>query len=119
MDINTRAEGILNELKIKELKHTTETEIKFLRASDILEAVSILFTCMCTILAFTSGYYTYTEISLTAGLLGVIASTMLIYSRYAYKEAQERERRIEKILDSIKKNNFEFLLRNSPSESIV
>jgi hypothetical protein len=121
-EIYTQAQQIINEVKLNELRHNLRTQINWLRVSDILESLSIVFTGTCTILSFATGYFDNIILSLCAGFCGVLASTMLIYSKYSYKESQEREKRLTKILNTIKNNsdNFEYIATRSDTiESTV
>lgn len=103
----------------RELDHNIVVRPRFIRMSDSLELMSILFSGFATILMFVSTNYDYGEILLTAGIVNVLSGTCMIYSRYAYKEAVEREKRINSIITSLGYKKISVLSDNSSNTSIV
>lgn len=101
LQLNDLREYVENEVicpeVTREISQLIKTRDKWKIVCNVTEISGHICTAIATVLAFSSGVYSYEVLSYLAGCINIISLVLLRFSSYAEKESRNRNERLNAI----------------------
>jgi len=91
----------VEDLYVKEIRDSIRGRVIWKKVGDACEALSMTFSGVASITAFSTGFYDIQGLAFAAGCCSTIALALLTYAGYAHKESKERTTRLNKTLEVV------------------